>query len=123
MSYLYVAVGGAIGAVLRFAVGGWVTTWVDPGFPWATFVVNLSGSLLLGLLLGVLPDLATAPELRALLAVGFCGAFTTFSTFSYETVALLQDGSYGLAGAYTGGSVLLAVFGVATGLWIGTLIG
>ncbi|MDQ3556664.1 MAG: fluoride efflux transporter CrcB [Gemmatimonadota bacterium] len=120
MTYLYVAVGGAAGAMARFAIGGWVSRWAGPGFPWATFAINVGGSLLLGILLRVLPGPDAAPAARALLTVGFCGAFTTFSTFGYETATLLQSHSYGTAAGYAVASVALSVLGVFGGLWIGT---
>ena len=120
MIYLYVAAGGAAGAMARFAVGGWVITWAGATFPWATLAINASGSLLLGVVLARFPDLTTANEIRALLAVGFCGAFTTFSTFGYETASLLQRGSHGAALVYMGASVLLSVVAVFAGLWLGS---
>lgn len=120
MIYLYVALGGAAGALARFAVGGWVTAWAGASFPWATLLINGSGSLLLGLVIGGFPDLTTANPVRALLAVGFCGAFTTFSTFGYEAVSLLQRGSQGAAFAYVAGSIALSLAAVFAGLWLGS---
>jgi CrcB protein len=115
---LYVALGGAAGALARFALGGWVTRWAGPGFPWATFGINLAGSLLLGWLLRALPGHPAEVQLRALLTVGFCGAFTTFSTFGWETAELLRRGAHGTAAAYVGGSVVLSVVGVFAGAWL-----
>jgi CrcB protein len=122
MTYLYVAVGGVLGALSRFAIGEWAARVGGPAFPWATLLVNLLGSLLLGLLLRALPGWGAGPELRALLTVGFCGSFTTFSTFGYETAVLLQQGAVPLALAYALGSVLLGVAGVVLGLWLGAAI-
>ena len=118
MTHLYVALGGAAGALARFWVGGWVAEWVRPGFPWATFAINVAGSLLLGFLLRLLPGQAAEGELRALLAVGFCGAFTTFSTFGVETAELLRRSAYGAAAAYAAGSVCLSVLAVVAGAWL-----
>ncbi|HEX2094736.1 MAG TPA: fluoride efflux transporter CrcB [Longimicrobiaceae bacterium] len=115
---LYVALGGAAGAVARFAVGAWVGTPAGAGFPWATLAINTVGSLLLGFLLHALPGRPGEAELRALLGVGFCGAFTTFSTFGYETVILLRSGAYAAAAAYMAGSVVLSVVGVFGGGWL-----
>jgi CrcB protein len=115
MTYLYVAVGGMFGALARFALGGWVTGWAGASFPWATLLINLLGSVLLGLLMRAFPVWSTPVEMRALLAVGFCGAFTTFSTFGYETVLLLERGAPGLAATYALGSVVLGVAGIFLG--------
>lgn len=115
------ALGGALGALARFAIGGWVTTWAGPEFPWGTFVINVSGSLLLGFLMRVLPSPTAAPEARALLTVGLCGGFTTFSTFDFETLVLLQERLYGLAALYSLGSVLTCLAGVFAGMWLGTV--
>jgi len=118
VTYLYVALGGAAGALARFLVGGWVTNGAGPGFPGATFAINVAGSLLLGFLLRLLPGHAAEAELRALLAVGFCGAFTTFSTFGVETVELLRRSAYGAAAAYVAGSVVLSALAVVAGAWL-----
>lgn len=118
---LYVALGGAAGALARFALGGWIAGRAGEGFPWATFAVNVAGSLLLGFFLRALPGHPAEAELRALLAVGFCGAFTTFSTFGYETTALLHRGAMGSAAGYVVGSVLLSVAGVLAGAWLAGL--
>lgn len=119
MTYLYVALGGAAGAMMRYAIGGWMVRSAGPGYPWGTFTINVAGSLLLGITLRVFatPDAAQA---RALLAVGFCGAFTTFSTFGYETVLLLQNRAVGAAAAYVVGSVALSLLAVLAGLWVGS---
>lgn len=100
-------------------MGGWIARWAGPEFPWATLAINVAGSLLLGTLLRALPGPAVAPEARALLAIGFCGAFTTFSTFGYETASLLQGDTPGLAAVYVAASVALSVLAVFAGLWIG----
>ena len=107
--YLYIAVGGALGAIARFAVGGWVQQAAGPEFPWGTLVVNISGALLLGFLYVVLEGAPASREWRAFLGIGVCGGYTTFSTFSYETARLLQDGQLGRAGAYMAASTLLCV--------------
>lgn len=119
MLYLFIALGGTFGALARFAIGGWVAGRTGEHFPWATLLVNLLGSVLLGWLMRMLPAWNVAPELRALLTVGFCGSFTTFSTFGYETAVLLQRGAYTTAATYMAGSVGLGLLGVFFGLWIG----
>lgn len=111
-----------LGALARFATGVWAAGLGGPPLPWPTLLVNVAGSLLLGLLMHVLPAWGASAEVRALLTVGFCGSFTTFSTFGYETVALLQSGSHAAAAAYVAASVLLGLVGVVTGLWLGALL-
>jgi CrcB protein len=116
--WLYVAVGGAAGALLRFAAGQALGPPRPGAFPWATFLVNVAGSLILGIVLALVP--ADDPRhLRPLLAVGFCGGLTTFSTFGYETVSLLQARAYGTALAYAGGSFAVGLLAVAIGLAAG----
>lgn len=123
MTYLYIGLGGVFGAVARFGLGGWITARANQGFPWGTLGVNLLGSLLLGFLMRVLPDLAVRAEWRAFLTIGFCGAFTTFSTFGLETAVLLQQGEYGPALTYVAASVLLGVLAVFAGLAAGGMVG
>ena len=106
----YIAAGSALGGVSRYLVGGMVQRILDTTFPAGTLVVNLTGSFLLGLFLRFALDTPElTPELRAFLTIGFCGGYTTFSTFSYETVALLEDGEWTRAGLYAALSVLLAL--------------
>ncbi|KAA5836343.1 fluoride efflux transporter CrcB [Saccharopolyspora hirsuta] len=93
MTFVLVAIGGALGACLRFLTDRWVQARHDTGFPWGTLTVNAVGSLIIGVLTGVALFGVRAPELQALLGVGFCGALTTFSTFGYESVRLLADGA------------------------------
>ena len=116
MMLVYIAIGGALGAVARYGLGGWVHERAGHGFPWGTLAVNLLGSLLIGFMLRYLEAARFAPEVRALVAVGLIGAFTTFSTFSYETVALLEDGEWLRAALYVAGSVILGLAAVYAGL-------
>ncbi|MBW3570731.1 MAG: fluoride efflux transporter CrcB [Gemmatimonadetes bacterium] len=118
MPWLYVALGGAAGSLLRYAAGQAVGPARPGAFPWHTFAVNVAGSLLLGLVVALVPR-DDPHHLRALLAAGFCGGLTTFSTFGHETVALLQSRAYGLAVAYAGGSFLVALTAVVLGIWAG----
>ncbi len=92
---LCIAAGGAAGALARYAVGGKVQGWSSSTFPWGTMAVNLTGCLLIGLLAGLFERAATLPEVRALVLIGFLGAYTTFSTFSLESMNLLRDREYG----------------------------
>jgi CrcB protein len=106
----YIAAGSALGGISRYLVGGIVQKILDTTFPAGTLLVNLTGSFLLGLFLRYALETPTlTPELRAFLTIGFCGGYTTFSTFSYETFAMLEDGEWGRAGAYAALSVLLAL--------------
>jgi CrcB protein len=110
-----VAAGGALGSVARYLLGGLVAGRV-PGFPWATLLVNVSGSLLFGFLAVALAGQGSSPALRAGLTAGFCGGYTTFSAFSHETLTLLERGSYARAGGYAAASVLLCVAAAAAGV-------
>jgi CrcB protein len=114
----YIAVGSAVGGVGRYLLGGLVQRSFAGTFPVGTLFVNLTGSFLLGLILRYAVDTPTVtPEVRALLTVGLCGGYTTFSTFSYESLALMEDGDWGRAGAYIvlslGLSLLATFLGVA----------
>ena len=112
----YIAAGSALGGVGRYLLGGLVQRFLSGTFPAGTLVVNLTGSFLLGLFLRYALDTPTlTPELRAFLTIGFCGGYTTFSTFSYETMLLLEDGEWTRAGLYAGLSVLLALTATALG--------
>lgn len=109
MTLLVVGLGGAAGALSRYWAIGWVQALAGIGFPWGTLTVNVAGSLALGFALVWLQSLAPSPDVRDLIAVGFLGSFTTFSTFSWETLALLRDGDWTRAGAYALGSVAVCV--------------
>ena len=112
----YIAVGSAIGGVSRYLVGGVVQRAGGSGFPVGTLIVNLTGSFLLGLFLRYAVDTPTlTPEWRAFLTIGLCGGYTTFSTFSYEAVALLEDSQWSRAAAYVGLSLVLALAATVLG--------
>jgi CrcB protein len=110
-----IAVAGALGALARYGLEGWVSRRTATSFPWGTFAVNVSGAFVLGLLFTLLTEhLTVAPWLRISATVGFLGAYTTFSTLSLETYRLLEDGAVGYAVANAVGSLaagLLAVYG------------
>lgn len=117
---LFIALGSAAGGVARFLLGTFIQGRFGAGFPVGTLVVNISGAFLLGFLLTcALASPAVSPEMRGLLTTGFCGGYTTFSTFSYETVMLLEDGEVARAAAYVALSVLIALIGV----WLGIVLG
>jgi CrcB protein len=108
--YLWVALGSAAGGVLRLAIGTFIQQRTGSTFPVGTLLVNATGSFALGFLLRyALATPAVSPELRALLATGLCGGFTTFSTFSYEAAALLEDGDYQRAAWYVALSLVLGL--------------
>ena len=111
---LAIAAGGAVGSVARYLIGAAVGARAA-GFPWGTLAINVSGSLLLAFLLVALAEPAQPPSLRAGLTTGFCGGYTTFSTFSAETLALLEQGSYARAGGYAAASVLLSLAAALAG--------
>jgi len=111
VNVLLVAIGGAIGAAARYLAGLWIAARFGAGFPWGTFFVNVTGSFLIGIVL-VLVERGTLPsEARLFLAVGILGGYTTFSSFSYETLQLLNGGDIR--------PVLLNVFGQ---LFVGLLV-
>lgn len=108
---LWVGSGGFFGAVSRYALGNWVASKLGTSFPYGTLVINLTGCLILGFFGTLALQRATLipPEARLLVAVGFVGAYTTFSTFGFETIRLLEENSLVLALAYVLGSVLLGL--------------
>ena len=113
---LCIAFGGAAGAVLRYAVSGVALRWGGTNFPWGTLAVNLIGSFLIGVLVALFDAVAVSPNVRAMLLIGLLGAFTTFSTFSLESVNLLRDGQYALAAVNVGVSCLAGLALVFVGL-------
>ncbi len=113
---LYVALGSAIGGVSRYLLGGLVQRMLDTTFPAGTLLVNVTGSFLIGAIIRyALETPSLTPEVRAFLTIGVCGGYTTFSTFSYETVALLEDGEWARAGVYITASVMLSLMGTFLG--------
>ncbi|HTU36608.1 MAG TPA: fluoride efflux transporter CrcB [Acidimicrobiales bacterium] len=119
--FLVVAAGGFFGAPSRYLLDRAVTRRVNSDLPWGTFVINVSGSLLLGTLTGLTLSHHLSDLGRALLGTGFCGAYTTFSTFTFETLRLVEDGRYLEAAGNVSVSVMVglvaATAGLALGLW------
>lgn len=116
MIYLLIAVGGAAGSVFRYLIGGAVQRMSAGGFPVGTMFVNVSGCFLIGVLLRQFLNMQVSPELRAFLIVGFCGGFTTFSTFSAETLGLIEGGEYARATGYVILSVTLCLAATFAGM-------
>ena len=111
-----VLLGGAIGSLIRLLVGAAIQQKVGLAFPLGTLVINITGSVLLGFIMRfVLDTTAVTPVMRAFLTTGLCGGYTTFSTFSFETVDLVRQGLYGRAGAYVTSSVVLGLGGAFAG--------
>ncbi len=122
VSVLWVAVGGAIGSVARFWLAAAVASLTGPAFPWGTLLINIVGSFVIGWF-GVLTSSAgpldVPADIRLFVLVGLCGGFTTFSSFSLQTLELLQSGEVIRAGGYVLGSVSLCLLGV----WAGATLG
>ena len=117
-AYLLVGIGGALGAMARYWAGTVIGS-LSNGFPTSTFLINIAGSIAMGLLVGFLAR-ATPQyqnEIRLFVAVGIFGGFTTFSSFSLDAITLIERGDYVLATLYILGSVLLSLAGLMLGLW------
>jgi CrcB protein len=120
VNYLLVGAFGALGAMARYALDGWVSDRTHGQFPWGTMTVNLLGAFALGVLVALTTErLLPHPSLRIGLGIGFLGAFTTFSTYAYETVRLAEDGAVGLALLNTVGMVAAGLLAAALGLAVG----
>ncbi len=115
MTVVVVALGGALGAVSRYLLGSWIQAMSDGSFPWGTWTVDVLGSLLLGFAMVWLTETLASAELRLFVAMGFLGSFTTFSTFSFETVELVREGLWMRAGIYSLGSLAAGIFAVIAG--------
>jgi CrcB protein len=118
-----VAVGGAVGATSRYAVDRVIEARGEATFPWSTFVINVSGCLVVGFVIAALVDRRNTPEwLRAALVVGFCGGYTTFSTFGQETLDLLESRDVAIALTSVAANVVLGVLAVLAGARLGRLV-
>jgi CrcB protein len=117
LNYLWVALGSAVGGMGRFACSGLGARYLSETFPWGTLFVNVLGSLVIGVLAAVMPadGRLLAENARVFLMVGICGGFTTFSSFSLETLNLARNGDWGAAIGYTLGSVVLCLAAVCIG--------
>ena len=123
MEYLVIGIGGFLGANARYLVAGWAAQRFGTTFPYGTFIINVSGSFILGLFLVVVQERTFIhPNYRLFFAVGFLGAYTTFSTFTYESLRLLQDGSILLGLTNIFASVVIGLLGVVLGVVLGGLV-
>ncbi|MBI1182570.1 MAG: fluoride efflux transporter CrcB [Alphaproteobacteria bacterium] len=123
-TYLAVAAGGAVGSLGRFTLAGQVMRWVGPGFPWGTMACNVLGGLVMGIITELFALKLSLPRpAQAGLAVGVMGGFTTFSSFSLETVLMIDRHQWAQAFAYTAGSVVLCVGAVLVGMTVVRTLG
>jgi CrcB protein len=120
LQLIAIAAGGALGALARYGMSSAVYAWLGRGFPWGTLAVNLLGSFLMGLLFVLLIErLSWAPEWRGAILIGFLGAFTTFSTFSIETLNLLEEGA--MLTAFL--NMVVSVWLCILVCWVGVILG
>ncbi|MGV9775901.1 fluoride efflux transporter CrcB [Streptosporangium sp. NPDC003464] len=122
MNWLLVLLGGAVGAPLRYLTDRAVQARHDTVFPWGTFAVNVTGSMILGMLTGAVLAGAVGTEVRLLLGTGLCGALTTYSTFSYETLRLAETGAMFFAVANVVASIVAGLGAVSVGLTVAQVI-
>jgi CrcB protein len=116
--FLLVFIGGGFGSALRFLIGKYMNS-TETGIPWGTFTANILGSLIIGIILGLAAkNDALSSNQTLLLATGFCGGFTTFSTFAYENHVFLKSGDFTSFALYTIGSFIIAFLAVFAGLFI-----
>ena len=122
MTYLAISIGAVLGANARFLVGGRIADRLGASFPFGTLVINVTGSLLIGLVLTLSTERLVPDWFRPMLAIGFLGSYTTFSTFSYETLSLVQGGAWAAAAVNVGASVGAAFASVYAGTVLAQLI-
>jgi fluoride exporter len=114
-----IGIGGSLGAAGRYLLGNFINNKKKPGhFPWGTWVINITGSFLLGILYKLHLTNEISDWMWVFVGVGFCGAYTTFSTFGYETITLLQSNKKILAGLYVFSSVIVSIVTAAMGFII-----
>jgi len=117
--YLVVLAGAGLGGVARYAVGTWIMAKYGGRFPWGTFLINVTGSFLVGVLMTLLTErMQPHPNWRLFLVVGFLGGYTTFSSFEYETYQAVREGARWMGMLYMTGSVVLGYAGV----WLGAIL-
>ena len=122
LTYLYIALGGAIGSVARYAVAGAIARGVDEVFPWGTLIVNITGCFVIGLFAALTAPggrVAASQDARLFFMVGICGGYTTFSSFSLQTLMLARNDDMARASANVAASVIFCLVGV----WLGSMAG
>ncbi len=120
---ILVGVGGFFGAIARYLVDRRVTQWTGGTVPWGTFVINIGGSFVVGLLFALIVERAAlSAQLRAPLMIGFLGAYTTFSTLMLESWRMVEDGAWQIAVVNIGGSILVGMLAVVAGVLVGRAI-
>ena len=123
MVYLVIGLGGFFGANARFLIANWAAERLGPFFPYGTLIINFSGSLVLGFFMAFLQDRPFIhPNFRLFFATGLCGGFTTFSTFTYESLRLWQDGNVLIGIVNLFGSLAIGMIGVLLGFILGRMI-
>jgi CrcB protein len=116
--FLAIGLGGGFGALLRHYLNGAVTAWLGTGFPYGIMVINILGSLLMGLMIGLFAHVGEIPpHWKVFLTTGVLGGFTTFSTFSLDSALLLERGDYGMAAFYIVGSVIISLAALMLAMW------
>lgn len=108
MKYVFLVMGGLVGVVARYQLGAWISEWNSGAFPWATLIINITGSLAIGFFMRYLTGVASSPNMRLMLTTGFCGGYTTMSTFSYELVNLFTERQYTLGVLYLSSTMIFA---------------
>ncbi len=122
MKYLFLAAGGVAGVIGRYMLGHWISGWSTTPFPWATLMINVTGSLALGFLMRYFTSVSATPEVQLMLTTGFCGGYTTMSTFSYEFVNLMLGGQFGYAVSYMASTVVLAPLACLAGFGLAEMV-
>ena len=123
MNWLAVAIGGALGSLARYALSSWIFDITSHKFPYATLIVNVAGSFVMGILFVVVVERAALPaEMRSLLMIGFIGAFTTFSAFSLDALGLWQNGHVLMSVIYMITTVILCLVAISTAIWLTRLM-
>jgi fluoride exporter len=119
VTYLVISIGAVLGANVRYLLGGWVLERMGTEFPYGTLLINVSGSFVIGLVYALIERHGAPDWVRPLVMVGFLGAYTTFSTFSLDTLALAERGAWVAAGAYIIASVVASLAAVWAGVTLG----
>lgn len=124
MQYLWIGIGGFLGANARYIVGRFVNQHLGTAYPWGTALVNLTGAFLIGIIVTILTDrVVDDPMWRQLIVVGVLGGYTTFSTYTLEAITMMQDGRWASALGYVIGSTLLGLLACFAGIWVARTLG